>query len=447
MEIFKALAQYKKWILIALGAILIPLLWNNMVYYNKAGYITQVMTKLPFQTEKVVDTVGFTWIGFGTYTPWPRQMSVQAVSENSPKSSLDSDGPGSSIIQSFPVTFLGGVTADVDANVRVALPTGEPFLKLAQIYRTPDNFVVQGIVPAVKSTLQSTSQLMTADDYYNGGATEFRQSFQDQITDGAYVVRRIEKKIKNAKTPTQSASATNGTEQGEFGDDTSVKFVTEKVLDAAGQPIRLDRQFTKLGVTVADANIMNIDPSPQFKQRMLDIQTSQAAQLVARQDRLTADEQKQLETANGEKETEKQRQIELRDQATRSTKAETDRMVAVTEANREKERAQIDKVTAQLNYERMQIDAKTTKEKAEADAYAKRVVMQADGALTQKLEARVRIEENWANAFRDAKVPQMVFGGGGEGGVVGRSGDTRFLQDVVGIKAAKDLMLDLNVTK
>lgn len=167
MSLIDTLNQNKKLSYIVGGAVAaILFMWimfSNMFYYNNAGYITQVTTKLPFQTEKVVSTTGYTWIGFGNYTPWPRQMSVQSVADvaSLPKGA-EQDGLGSSLISAFPITFLGGVTATVDANVRVALPEGEPFLQLARTYRTPDNFVLQSIIPVMKSTLQSTAQLMTA---------------------------------------------------------------------------------------------------------------------------------------------------------------------------------------------------------------------------------------------------------------------------------------------
>lgn len=427
------------------GALVLSLiLFSQMFYYNQAGYITQITTKFPTQGEKVVSTTGYAWIGFGNYTPWPRQMSVQSVADTSslPKG-VDQDGQGSSLIQAFPITFLGGVTATVDANVRVALPEGEPFLQLARTYRTPDNFVLQSIMPVMKSTLQSTAQLMTADDYYSGGATEFRQNFQDQIADGAFVVKRVEKQVKNTRLAAGSAVAGKGVDQGEFGAESTTVVVTEKVLNAAGQPIRLERQFSKLGVTVADANILNIDPSKQFKERMINIQRSQADLMLARQGRQTADEQKKLVTANGEKEVEEKRQMTMRDQVERTTNAETEKSLAITNAEREKEKATIEKLTSQIKFEQAQIDAKTTKEKAEAEAYAKKSLMVADGALTQKLAAYVETQKAWAQAFAAAKVPQMVMGGGSDGN--GRQNETQVLQNLVGLKAAKDLLLDTKV--
>lgn len=450
MSFIDSLTQNKKMAWTVSGVIaailFVWIMFSSMFYYNNAGYITQVTTKFPFQTEKVVSTTGYTYIGFGNYTPWPRQMSVQSVSDvaSLPKGA-DQDGLGSSLISAFPITFLGGVTANVDANVRVALPDGEQFLQLARTYRTPDNFVLQSIVPVMKSTLQSTAQLMTADDYYSGGATGFRQSFQDQISEGAYVVERVEKQVQNTRVAAGTAIAQNGTEQGEFGGDTSTVIITQKVLNKAGQPIRLERQFSKLGVTVADANILNIDPSKQFKDRMVNIQKSQADLMLARQGRQTADEQKKLVTANGEKEVEEKRQITMRDQVERTTNAETEKKLAITTAEREKERAAIEKQTAQLVFDRAQIDAKTTKEKAEAEAYAKKVVMVADGALTQKLAAYVEANKAWAAAAAKAPVPQMVMGGSGEGS--SRQGEISNLAQLASVKYAKDLMLDMKVAQ
>jgi regulator of protease activity HflC (stomatin/prohibitin superfamily) len=422
------------------------LMFSQMFYYNNAGYITQVTTKFPFQGEKVVETTGYTWIGFGNYVPWPRQMSVQSVQDVSTLPKGDFDGLGSSLIPAFPVTFLGGVVATVDANVRVALPGGETFLQLARTYRTPDNFVLQSIMPVMKSTLQSTAQLMSADDYYNGGATGFRQSFQDQITDGPYVVKRVETQVKNTRPATAGAVAQDGKDQGEYGGDTTTVVTTEKVIDPkTGLPVRLERQFSKLGVTVADANIVNIDPSTQFKERMKAVQQSQADLSIARQGRQTADEQKKLATSKGEMETEIKRQFVLRDQAERTTNAETERRLAVTNANRQKEQAEIEKQTSQVRYEQALIDAKTTKEKAEAEAYAKKAVIMADGALTQKLNTWLEGQKVMANAIEHAKVPQIVMGSAGEAG--GRQSEVTNMLNMMGIKAAKDLMLDMSVTK
>ena len=430
--------------LVIAGIVMVMLLFSQLFYYNEAGYITHIQTKWPTE-EKVVSDLGYTYLGFGTATPWPREMTIQSVSNMAalPKgASTDIDGQGSALIPSFPTTFLGGVTATVDSNVRVAIPSGEQFIQLARIYRTPENFVVQAIMPVMKSVIKSTAQLMTADDYYSGSVSAFAQAFYDQMADGSYLVERTETQVE-IKEAAKTAILQDGTDQGQYGGNTKTIVKVNKVLGKDGLPIRMERQFAKLGVTVVDANILSVDPNQQFKDRMIAVQKSQADLSIARQGRLTAEEQKQLVTAVGAKEVEQKRQDTLRDQIESTTQAETKKQLALIDAGREREKAEVEKATSQIKYEQAQIDAKTTKEKAEAEAYAKKVVMQADGALTQKLNAWVESQKVWASAARHAPVPQLIMGGSSEG--AGRQSEIQTIAGLVGVKAAKDLMLDLNV--
>ena len=385
--------------------------FDGILVYNDAGYQTHIRTK--FGEEKVVSETGYATKWFGTATPWPREMTVQSVSDMSSLPKGDFDGNGSSVIAAFPITFLGGVTGTVDSNVRIIIPNGEAFLQLARSYRNPDNFVLMGILPAMKNTLQSTAQMMSADDYYGGARSEFAQAFADQMSDGIYLVRRVEKQVSNTRMAAQNQIAQDGTDQGEFGGSKSTIIVTEKVLGPDNLPVRLERQFNKLGITVAEANVLNVEPNDQFKKRMVDVQSSQAQLMVARQGRQTADEQKKLVTAKGEMEVEEKRQITLRDQIEQTTNAETAKRLVIIEAEREQMKADIERKTAEVQLQKAQIDAQTTKTLADAESYKKKVLIAADGALSQKLATLEKINQFWANAAQHAPVPGVVMGGAG----------------------------------
>ena len=70
--------------------------------------------------------------------------------------------------------------------------------------------------------------------------------------------------------------------------------------------------------------------------------------------------------------------------------------------------------------------------------------MEADGALTQKLEAYVEIQRAYANAiasYTGAWVPSVVMGGNGTSAVAG--GGALQLIELLGVQAARDLALDL----
>lgn len=81
----------------------------------------------------------------------------------------------------------------------------------------------------------------------------------------------------------------------------------------------------------------------------------------------------------------------------------------------------------------------------EGDAERKRLVMNADGALAQKLDAYVKTQQAWAAAvsgYTGNWVPSVVMGDTGKAGT-GNGAQT--LIDMLNAKTAKDLALDLDV--
>jgi hypothetical protein len=202
-----------------------------------------------------------------------------------------------------------------------------------------------------------------------------------------------------------------------------------------------------LGVTVAEANILDIDPNKQFKDRMVNAQKSQADLSLARLDRAKEEEQKRLVTARGEREVEEKRQNALKEQVEFTTAAETKRQLAVIDAGREKERAEIEKQTAAISYDKAIIEARTTKELADAEAYAKKALITADGALKQKLDAWVETNKAWADAASKAPVPGIMMGAAGSsgGGAGSRQADLNDYMQIIAAKSLKDLSLDLAV--
>jgi hypothetical protein len=79
----------------------------------------------------------------------------------------------------------------------------------------------------------------------------------------------------------------------------------------------------------------------------------------------------------------------------------------------------------------------------EGEAEKKKLIMGADGALQQKLSAYIEVQKTWAEAYSKgpAVVPTIQSGGGG-----GANGGINFME-LMGIKAAKDLSLSLEVPK
>lgn len=418
--------------------------FNGIFFYNEAGFATHVRTI--FGEEKIVDDVGYATKWFGRATPWKKALSVQSVliAGNEIDDSSDNDSLGATI-EAFPIVFLGNVDAKVESSARFRLPGGDQFLKIAQEYRNPENFIKTALVPAIKETLQATASLMSADDYYAGARSEFAAEFENQLNDGLYLIKRKEVRGPRGHLPSQTAILQAGTEQGNFGDNNASQFVTEKVVDDKGIPVRKQQQFRKYGVEVVEARITNVDPNPQYKQRMVKVQQALAELAVARQNRLKEEEEKLLVTARGEKEVEARRQETLRDQIEQTTQAETEKQLAVINAEREKQRAEIEKQTAELLRDKAAITADATKITADAEAYARKAVIEADGALQPKLDALVQINKVWAEAASQAPVPGVMMGGSSNGASASRQDEIGQLMGILATKAARDLSLDMKV--
>lgn len=412
-------------------------------FYNESGYITHVRTI--FGEEKVVENVGYETKWFGATTPWKKALSIQSLlDEKQIYREGDDDLSANTSIPAVPLVFLGNVDAKVEFSARFKLPGGNEFLKLAQDYRNPENLVNTALLPALKETLQSTASLMSADDYYAGARSEFASDFENQLSNGLFLIKRKEVQ-RHAAKKAKTAILQEGTEQGEFGDSKTTFLVTEKVVDDKGIPIRKAQQFRQYGVDVIEARITNVQPNKNYLDRMSAVQKALAELAVARQSRLKEEEEKLLVTARGEKEVEQKRQETLREQIEKTTRAETEKQLTKINAEREKQKAEIEKQTASINLEKTKIDAEGTKVSADAEAYAKNAVITADGALDKKLQALVSINEVWANAASKAPVPGVMLGG--SGGAASRQDEVGSLMQILAVKAAKDLAIDMSVKK
>ncbi|MDC0689712.1 SPFH domain-containing protein [Mitsuaria sp. RG] len=421
---------------LALGAI--AAVFNQVFFYNEAGQMTHVRTI--FGEEKVVEDVGYATKWFGRSTVWRRTIGVQSALRVDNQEDNRSGQP-SVILENLPIVFLGNVDAKAEFSTQFRLPSGDAFLKIAQEYRTPDNFLQRALLPAVKETLQATASLMSADDYYAGNRSHFGAEFENQLRNGLYLTSRKEIRVQRDNLPAQTAILQSGTDQGSFGDNSATRFVIEKKLDKDGQELRKQQQFRLFGVEVVDARVTHIDPNPQYQERMVRVQQALAELAVARQNRLKEEEEKELVSARGAKDVEAKRQESLRQQIERTTEAETEKQLTLINAEREKRRAEIDKQTAELLRDKAKVNAEATKITADAEAYAREASLKADGALQTKLDALVQINRAWANAAAQAPVPSVMMGGSDAG--LGRQDEMGKLMSVLATKAAKDLVLDL----
>ncbi len=419
--------------------------FNGMFFYAEPGFKYHVRTITG--QEKMISDTGYNLYLFGNVNAWKNAMSVQSlesgVGANNQVSSETESSLMSASLPAQSLVFLDQVDAAVTATARYELPSDQDgFLKMARLYRSPENLLRTELIPAFQETLGATAALMSAEDYFQGGKTEFNNEFQRQMENGIYIVRRVEERV-TVEAPAQgSANASLGTEQQDYGDQTKTVFTVRKIVDSNGQPQRKEQSFTKFGITVTSARITGVDPNEEFKKRMRLRQQAAADRAIAREQRIQEEEQRLLAIAKGEREVaERQAQAKVL-QIERTTNAETEKQLAITEARKLKEQAEIDRDRSSILLEKAEIDAQSVKVAADAEAYAKAAVLEADNALAQKLETELEIQKVWADAYSRRNVPQYVFGTSGGSTPTGSDEEARLLEQLLTMEYAKRLEYD-----
>jgi regulator of protease activity HflC (stomatin/prohibitin superfamily) len=421
-------------------------MWNQIFFYAEPGYVYHVRTIAG--QERVIDDVGYNYHLFGNYNAWKKAMSVQASSAAIDDSvAAEDETSGGQLSANLPperIVFLDQVDARVQAVTRFLLPTDrESFLRIAREYRSPENLLRTGLIPAFRETLQANASLMGAEEYYSGGRTEFNNEFEQQMKSGIYLVRREEVVIEDdSAAQAASANVSITGPQKQFDDGTKVVFQVEKEYDETGQLRRKPQQFVDYGITVIDARITDVEPNKKFIERMELKQKAAADRAIAREQRIQEEEQKLLAEARGQREVAERKAAALVKQVEQTTNAETEKQLALTEAQKLLEQAEIDKQTSEIRLAQAEIDAERQRTLADAAAYEKEVILQADNALAQKLETEVEIQKVWAEAYAKRAVPQYVFGGGsqnGDGTPTGSDFEVQSFMKLMTMDAAKRL--------
>lgn len=430
--------------------------FSNIFFYANPGYVYHIRTA--FNQERVIyparDGIGWSYYGFGSIGPWKRAMSIQAARNTGAKleDQIDTTGKGKTVSANLlpqNIVFLDQVDADASAMARFRIPTDKVgFLKLAREYRTAENFLNTALIPAFKETLQATASLMSAEEYFSGSRTEFNTEFQAQLENGIYIVKRKEILVDDLSQRNKgSANATKTTSQDEFGDGKKVIFKVIKMVAPDGMtPLRKTQNYVDFGVTVVDARVTEMIPNAKFKDRMDNKQKASADRAIARERRIQEEEQKLLAIAEGERKVAQRQASALVEQIAKTTDAETTKQLALTKATQQKEQATINKQTAQIRLEQARIDAKKIKTLADANAYDKRVMLEADGALQIKVTAAVQMNKDTMEAMAKRKVPtQVIYSGNGGNGALGTDGDISNIAKTQLMKNLKALDLDLRV--
>ncbi|MFN7793179.1 MAG: SPFH domain-containing protein [Cyclobacteriaceae bacterium] len=347
---------------------------------------------------------------FAKEKEWPNQISV-TYQEVKPK--LDIEDNGIEVGQIM-IRFSDATTADVRGITQFILPSDEKeMILIHNTHRTPQSLVVKRLAPYTKECLQSSAQLMSSEKHYGGGRAQMAQDILDQLKEGVYLLKTEENLVFDSMEMEKKRVY-----------QTEIQFDKK-----TNVPKRKLSSIKEYGITVADAAITDVDYENKVDEKLVKIIDAVTKSSISKQELMTAQQQTLTAKAKGE-----QALVEIEYQQ------KQDQTKQVVEAQTKVKVAEQDKLQQKIAYEGSILEAKKIKELADANAYARQRIMQADGALEMKLKAQVEVQKVWADAFSKytgAVVPQIQTGGGPT-----TNGALNFM-DIMTAKTAKDFALDL----
>lgn len=415
---------------------------SGAVSYNDAGYCTYNQTA--FGQEVTKCEMGWYYSGWSNRTTeYPHFITIANTN--------DAQAGGTAVSGPYPVRLSDNWNGDVTQTTRFAIPQDEEqFLAMHRTFRSPERLITTTLKPAVTSSLDSVSNLFSMEEYYAGGKRDqYKTEFRDAVVKGRPQVKQVQVSrngdIITNKVASSSLDAAQDTSN--VGSTAIRRVVMQKVTDEGGNVIRELHGYAQYGITVSSAILENLDPDNKFEDQIQARKDAASRRIVAQEQRKEQEEQRLLEIQRGETAIAKRQAQAKVDQIQKTTEAETSKKLALIQAERLKEEAEIAKQTSEINLEKSRIDAEAVQVLADATAYEKQVILEADGALQQKLKAWTDAQRFWANAAAQINVPQTVFASGGEGTAGNALGTVDSFMQMMTMQAAKQLQVDPTITK
>jgi len=404
----------KRWV--AGGGLFVILLITILmtVGINNAGYRTVV--QWPNGHLFVKFEPGWYIAAFGSTQEYPDVLTFDYDKNEDSTTSINQLG--------IAVRYQDGGLGTIYGKDRFALPTDEgTMLKAHKAFRSPAGLANKLIKPVTEEATNLTAGLLTSEGAYAEQRGQFIQWSQAQISKGKFKTRLENRLVK-----------------GEDGKETWKKVPIIDT-DKSNQPIVLSSDLQEYGIILMGHQITDWDFEKKTLQQIstkrqatMAIITAKANAERAKQDALTAEEQGKANvmTAKYEQEVLKEKAVVV---------AEREKQVAIIKATQ-----LVDVATqAKLEAEQKKFAAAEYKQeqvlRGEGDGEYKRLVMESDRALAQKLETYYSVSALYADAlYKHRLVPDFVMGSSGNEG----NGATG-LVELLNAKTAKDLSLDMRI--
>jgi regulator of protease activity HflC (stomatin/prohibitin superfamily) len=360
-------------------------LWENLNAHRIMCIQSPISGKLTWYTDP-----GVKWQGFGKVTKYDKR-SIYAFSQL--------------------VRFNDAGHATMSGSVQFDMPVDKEHLdKIQTKFGSEEAVKSQLLQTVVNKCLYMTGPMMSSRESYAEKRSYLINYVEDQIANGIFKTVARDTIIKDPISGSERAVAT-------------VEIVIKN-----GIPERQEAAVLKdFGIHAFNFSIEKLDYDKTVEQQIqqqqqmtMAVQTAIAEAKKAEQAAITAE-------ANGKASA-----------ATAKWEQEANKARAVTIAEKDRDSCRLVAEAAGYRKQAMILDG-------EGESTKRRLILQADGALSIKLDKWLEAQQVWAEAFSKYQgniVPNTVMGGSFNG----QNGATTFM-DIMAAKAAKDLSLDMSVPK
>lgn len=344
------------WVIVGLFIMLMPYLW----FFADRGY--NYLLVYPNGKMSAVMEQGIKWRGFAKIDKWDKYIDVKVVDETSDIKDIDAiEG----VMKPVPIRFIDQVTAKAKISARFQLPkTEDSFINLAVEFKSLDNLIQTTLIPTVKEIISNTGYMFAAQDYISGEAQNFRTTFEEQLSDGSYVVNKI-------TTYDTIYSEIDKPNTSRTIQSIKTNYSVNKVL-VNGVPKRVPNEITKNGILVSQVVVDDVMLEATFKERLEKQRDESAKRQLEQQKIKTAKDAQQRIIAEGE-----------RDKAAERVAQEKEQVKALIAIETKLKQEETNKKLAAIALETEKLKAKSVQVAADAEAYKNRKLV-ASGLTPQE---------------------------------------------------------------
>lgn len=361
---------------------------------------------------------------FGSSHPYPDVMTFDFDKDVTGGSTIDQAG--------IAVRYRDGGLGTVFGIARYSLPSDcSTMLKLHKEFRSANGLAYKQLKPYTEEIANQTAGLMTSEESYAEKRGIYTDWFRTQLNKGRFKTRMDEiVTTEPGKSYCLDEELLTPEQREECA---SVKKTRERVpvIDDRTPDIHLESDIAQYGVTLTGFQLQAPDYEPKTLKQISDKRDATMGVITANANAERAKAEAVEAEQKGIKAVVEAKYAAEKIAAKEVVDAEKKVKLAVQQKLEAKEKAD-----AALHYKVEQI------RRGEGEAARKKLVMQADGALEQKLAAWKEVNANYASAIGKHKlVPDVQMGSTGEGSAT----PATELVNLMMVKTAKDLQLDMSM--